>query len=127
MKKLGKRLFIIIIVGAVLYGAYFLFMKPNGFVSSSAVSESFFSSLSESDVCENHFNSETTDLCTVVVDELDGKTVVVDDVVTSGSETTVTLTVDAVEISFVITCITQEPSGLRGILTNEYYLIDTIK
>lgn len=126
MKKLLKRVLIIVGIIGILYLAYMFLVMPNGFISQQAVVASFVNNIEETNVCDEHFNTETTTLCETLQTEFEGKAVEFKSGQVNSSGMNITLLVDETEIEFEVTFTPYEPSGLRKFLNDEYYLIDTI-
>ena len=126
MKKLFKRVMILGIVSAVLYGGYFFLVKPNGYTDRSKLVNDFVNSMDVSGSCDEYFNSETVDLCEEFIDELDGKDVVFDSGVMRTGKLEATFLIDDTEVDFVVVFEAYEPSGLRSYFDDYYYKIDYI-
>lgn len=126
MNKLLRIIVIVIILGGFLTGFYFLFMKPIGFVTQEAVVSSYINNL-DAENCETHFITEMQDVCTQFVTLLDGEDFEVVDITASTNTVDVTLKINEIEETFTFFVVTEEPGGLRGILTNNYYKIDHIE
>lgn len=127
MKKFGKRLIIIAIIGVVLYGAYFFFVRPKGFTSRSELAEAYFTNLSDAEACDTYFNPETISFCNTFRAAFSGQTVVVDAVSETASSVTVTISIGDSTDTFTVRFISESVTGLRGFLNPNYYYIDTIE
>jgi len=112
MKKNLKRLGILGLVVGVLYIGYLFFIMPNGFTTQEGVVASFITNIDSSSACEEHFNKETTDLCEVLQENLDGTDVVFK----SGRKTSdgmdIVLTIGENDIDFTVTFLEYSPSRL---------------
>lgn len=126
MNKLLRIIVITIIIGGFLAGFYFLFMRPIGFVTQEAVVSSYINNLDEEN-CETHFVIEMQDVCSQFVTLLDGEEFEVIEIVESSNTVDVTLKINEIEETFTFFVVTEEPGGLRGILTSNYYKIDHIE
>ena len=124
MKKIGKIFLIIVIVGAVLYGAFMVFVNPGGFVDKSTLTNSYIDNLTKTGVCADHFNEETQAHCDSMTDLLKGHTVVVVSAIVSGENINLTITVDSAEMSFVVSFVEVEVTGLKSTFNKTYFLID---
>lgn len=127
MKKFGKRLLILIILGGLLYGGYYFFVRPTGYTSQVELAQTFFTELDRTDACEMYFNPETESFCTTFQTLFEGETYAVDSVTESASGVTVTISDGGSTASFDVTFIAEPVTGLRGVFHNQYYLIDTIE
>jgi hypothetical protein len=127
MKKLAKRLGIVVLVLGVLYLVYLLFIMPNGFTDREDLATSFIENLADDNACEDYFNSETISICETFQTSLEGHTVEVTNTSMVQGVMDVTLLVDDAEVHFDFYFESYAPSGLRGVLTDEYYLIDSIR
>ena len=127
MKKLGRRLLILLIIGGVLYGAYYFFVRPTGFTSKSELARSYFTSIHEPTVCEDHFQVETVSFCETFASLFDGETLVIDSVTETSQTANVTITIDDTTETFEVSFIRTTVTGLRGFLNGYTYTIDTIQ
>lgn len=126
MKKLGKRLGIVIIIGVVLYGVYMLFVIPNGYVSEEEALNAFFDGISGETICEDTWNESTLAVCDSLVSQLEGHVIEVIDITKTSTGADIELLVDDVTIEFTATFYEYEPSGLRSFTSDTYYLIESI-
>lgn len=127
MKKKLVRVLIVIIVIGVLAWAGLTFLLPGGFNSETAVVQSFLDNQASEDVCEEHFNPETLQICEAFVDGLDGVTYTVDSTVKLGSEVIVTISVGSTSESFTFTFIEEESTVNIPLISSSTYKIDTIE
>ncbi len=126
MSKLFKPLLVIVVLGALVFAFYYLLMRPAGFTTEESVVEAFLADLDESN-CEDYFIEETQDVCIQFVSLLEGEVVAITDVTNSGGTVTVDLTINDLEVTFVFEVVSVSPTGLKGILTKNYYYIDTVQ
>ena len=127
MKKAGKRLLILAIIGVILYGAYFFLARPTGFTDRRALVESYFTNIASSSVCSDHFNPETVSYCESYSALYDGQTVTIDSLTQTATTVNVTISINGNTDTSVVTFITEPLTGIRGFLHNQYYLIDDIQ
>ena len=127
MKKFGRFLLVIIILGALGYGFYMLFVMPKGFVKKEDILTSFISNVGQANVCEEHYNPETYSNCEAIVAGLTGESVAITDLSAFGSEVTMTLTIGDTDEDFTVTFIEEEVTGLSGFFNSKYYYIDIIE
>lgn len=127
MKKIARFFLIVAILAGVLFLAYFFFLRADGFTDREQLVTDYLTNLEVETNCNDYFNPETMSACDNFTTTLDGKTVEIISVEEVGSDVDATIEVDGIEIPFTFTFYEYEPSGLRGILNNEYYLIDTIR
>ncbi|MEC9485800.1 MAG: hypothetical protein UMR38_08055 [Candidatus Izemoplasma sp.] len=129
LKKIIKRVFILLIIGGALYGFYAYASTPAGFISKDTLVESYFTSLDETTVCDRHFNEETQTVCDVIKAELENETITVSEIVDiSGSDAVeVTLASDGHSETFIVSFKTVNESGIKGLIHDQYYIIDTIQ
>lgn len=125
MNKLLRFFIIIIILGVLLGGFYYLFMRPAHYTDQNILVTAYLSDF-DNEHCNRYFIEETEDICINFNDLLVDQEFTVSDVSSTGNEVTVTLTLNDVETTFTFLIETVEVTGLRGILTEEYYFIDTI-
>lgn len=125
MNKIFKSIVIVVVVGGFLFGFYYLFMRPTGFTTQEDVVSSFVESMNETD-CSIHFTEETTDICTTFVGLFDDVAFTTTNMEAGTTSVDVTFVVGDVEEVFTFHVVVVEPSGLRGILTKYYYLIDYV-
>ena len=126
MKKLGRRLLILVIIGGVLYGAYFFFVRPTGFTSKSTLAREYFTNIHETDACETYFQEETQDYCDTFSALFDGQTLTIGAVTETAQTANVTITVGDNSETFTVRFVSEPVGGLRGFLNSTYYKIDTI-
>ena len=127
MKKFGKILLIIVVIGGVLYGSYMFFLMPKGFVSETEVTQSFLDNIKTTTVCEEHFNPETISLCETFTTGLADSEIIVVSIVKLGDTMHVTLSVGDTSESFVFSFLEIDNSGVNGFLNKTYYKIDLIE
>ena len=126
MKKVGRLLIIIIVLGAIGYGFYMIFVMPKGFVNKEDLAQSYFENISSSTLCEKHYSPETLSNCEEVKQSFSGETITVSNVSSFGDTVTVTITLGDNDETFDVTFIKEDNSGIKAIFNKAYYFIDTI-
>lgn len=126
LKKLRNLLIIVVVLGAIGYVAFLVFVNPAGFVNKEDLINSYFDNIASDTVCDDHFNSETTDYCTTFKSLIDQKTVEVSSLTPSGTSYVAVVLVDGVEIEFTFTFNEVTVTGIKSILNKTYYEIDFI-
>lgn len=127
MKRFGRRLLILLILGGLLYGGYYFLIRPTGFTSQEELTTAFFENMNSNDACDTYFNPETKTFCATFVTLFDGEEIAVDSVLETANGVTVTISNDGTTATFEVTFIAESVEGVRGVFHNRYYLIDTIK
>ena len=126
MKKLGKIVLILAIVGGLVYAGILVFVNPAGFVNKEDLTKSYITNIATTDVCETHFNTETQSACEIFKDSLSGHTVSVVSTTVSGENVVLVLDIDGTQGTFTVLFVEEEVTGLKGILNKYYYYIDVI-
>ena len=124
--KLRKIFIILIILAGLGYSVYFIFIIPAGFNDKETLVESYFENIRSSDVCDEHFNSESEVYCLGFTDLMDGKTLVISDLGPNGDNLTLNIVVDDVDMEFTVSFVEIEVSGVKSFMNKTYYLIDII-
>lgn len=127
MKKLGKRLLIVAIIGGLLYLGYLFFVMPSGYTDRAQLTEDFFTNMNASDACDTYFNPETTSHCASFVALFEGETLTVEDTVPTSRTVTVTVDVGGNTASFEVSFVEEEVTGIKGFFNPVYYKIDIIQ
>lgn len=127
MKKAGKRLLILAIIGAVLYGAYFIFARPTGYTDKRTLVESYVANIGANTDCTEYFDPETIGYCETFSALFEGQTVTIESMTQTSQTVNVTLDVGGNTDSFAITFTSESLTGIRGIIHGQYYLIDIIE
>lgn len=127
MKRLGKRILILIVLGGVLYGGYFFLVRPTGFTSQEELASTFFEDMNSSNACETNFHPETISFCATFVTLFAGEQVVIDSVTKTAEGVTVVVSNNGTIASFDVTFIAETVDGVRGVFHSRYYLIDIIQ
>ena len=127
MKKLGRRLLILLIIGGVLYGGYYFFVRPTGYTSKSELARTFFTEIHQNDACSSYFQEETQAFCDGFVELFEGETLTIGAVTETAQTAKVTVTVNGNSDTFEVFFVRETVTGIRGFLTNYYYKIDTIQ
>lgn len=127
MKKLGRRLLILIIIGGVLYGGYYFFVRPTGYTSKSELARTFFTEIHQNDACSSYFQEETQSFCENFTLLFEGETLTIGTVTETAQTAKVTITIDGNTETFEVSFVQETVTGIRGFLNNYYYKIDTIQ
>lgn len=127
MKKIGRFFIIILVLGAIGYGFYMIFVMPKGFVNKENLAQSYFENISSSRLCEEYYNPETLSNCETIKAQFSGETLIVSNISSFGDTVTITLTIGESDETFDVTFIEEENSGLKGIFNKKYYYIDIIE
>jgi hypothetical protein len=127
MKKLGKRLLIVLIIVAVLYGGYMIFINPSGYTDKEKLATDFFENIDNANACTTYFAEETTDYCESFVALFDGETITVEDTRSTSSGVTVTISIDGNEDDFLVTFIAEVVTVIKVFFNSRYYYIDVIQ
>lgn len=125
MNKFFKLILTIIILLGLAATFYFLFMRPSGFTDQETLVSEYLINI-DSEKCDTYFIEETQDICINFSDLLSEQVYTVDSLESSANEVTVTFTLNDVETTFIFVITTEEVTGIKGILTDKYYYIDTI-
>jgi hypothetical protein len=126
MAKLGKRLFIIVIIGVVLYVVYLFGVMPSENNSPVTLTTSFLDNITDDGVCESHFNPNTLSLCETFQTTM-GSTTFTHSEVASGEEVVATITVGTNEETFTFSFIEEENTSLNRFFNPTIYFIDIIE
>lgn len=127
MKRWGRRLLVLLILGGIGYGSWFLFLRPTGFTNQVELTEHFFTFAANDGICEETFDAETMALCESFRPQLAQHSYTIESVRSFGSQVTITLTSDAGDVSFTVTFQETPTTGVRRYLHPVYYTIDTIE
>ena len=125
MNKILRFFVIIIILGVLAGGFYYLFMRPIHYTDQELLVTDFMNSLN-SEECDDYFMEETQDICITFSDLLVDAEFTLDNVESNGDIVTITIIVNEIPTEFVFIIEEVEVTGLRGFLTEKYYFIDTI-
>ena len=127
MKKKIRVGFIFVVILGLGYITYTIVLKPSVFNAPLTLVEDYLSNLSDPEICESHFNTETTEVCTVFTEALKSEEVTVTQIVASGNIVVVELSVSTTISEFTFTLKEEETGGIRGFIHKQKYLIDTIE
>ncbi|AIO19315.1 hypothetical protein KQ51_01439 [Candidatus Izimaplasma bacterium HR1] len=126
MSKILKIGGIIAAVAAVVYLFFIFFVSPAAANDPETQTVSYFDNITEDDVCEKHFNSETVSFCEVFKTNLEDK-IFTYELVSSGSNIVATITIDDVSDDFTVSFIVEANTGISGFFHSSNYYIDTIE
>lgn len=124
MNKILPLIVVLAVLGGIGAGVYFLFMQPTGYTDSKSVVTAFMNDM-DSTNCDAFFMEETIDICTNLTDVFEDVEFTINSIEASSNEVTVTITINEVETSLIFTTIAVEVTGLQGVLTDNYFYIDT--
>lgn len=127
MKKFGKRLIVVAVIGGLLYLGYLLFVMPSGYTERDQLAEDFFLNMNAADACDTYFNPETVSHCASFVTLFDGETLTVEDTVPTSRTVIVTVDVGGNTASFEVSFVEEEVGGIKGFFNPVYYKIDIIQ
>lgn len=127
MKKGLKVVLILVGISGILYLAYTFLLKPTEMNHPVNLTESFFTNLEDPNSCTDYFNSETISHCTEFKSIITNIDYTVSDIRYTNGVVIVDLVVGDQSDSFSVSFIRIEETGLRGILNNYSYKIDTIE
>ena len=101
-----------------------IFVMPAGYVNKTDVVNGYINNLNSIDVCEEHFNEETQNHCTSMTNLLKDHVVVVTDQQVVGDTIVVSLTVDGIVMTFEVSFVAVEVTGVKRFFNKVYYYID---
>ena len=126
-----KKFLIIIIVLGILggggYVGYNYLSTPTGFTSKEEVVESFFANLSNTDVCDTHYDDLTAENCAHIVSLLKDDTIVITNTSVIGGDMNVSVTINGNAGTFVVNFVTEPQTGFKARFNPEYYKISFIE
>lgn len=127
MKKFGKFVLIILIIGAVLYGSFMIFVNPSGYTNTEDLTRDFFTNIHSNSACSTYFNPETEEFCDTFTALFDGETIVIDSLSRTNRSVSVTISVDGNSDSFEVTFVEIPVTGIKRFFNSSYYKIDIIE
>lgn len=101
-----------------------IFVIPAGYVSKTDVVNGYITNLNSADVCEKHFNEETQDHCASMTGLLKDHVVLVTSQAIVGETIIVSLTVDGIAMTFEVSFVAVEVTGVKSFFNKTYYYID---
>lgn len=126
MKKKLRLIGVVLASLVLLYLIFTVFLGPDGFTKKEDLVRSYISSISDTNVCIEHFNEETTDSCTFFSNALSDEEISIESISITGDEAIVVLSVNENFTTFSFIFISSEVTGVKGMLYTNYYLIDYI-
>lgn len=126
MRKLGKFLLVIVVLGGIGYGVFTFFLSPTVNNDKLTLTASFLDNITDATVCESHFNPNTISLCESFQTTM-GSTSFTHTEVAAGSNVVSTITISGNDESFTFSFIEEENTGLGAFLNATNYYIDLIE
>ena len=126
IKKFLRFIIIIVVIGALGYGGFLVFVNPAGFTDKEELINSYFENITSESLCEDHFNTETEDFCINFQTLIEDKTIVVTSLISNGSGYRVQALIDDEETEFDFTFEEIEVTGLKAFMNSKYFKIDLI-
>jgi hypothetical protein len=127
LKKGLKRITRLIVIIAVIFLFYKLFLTPQGYTSDVKLAKDFFQNLQTSTACDTYFLDETKDLCESFQSMMDGQTYEITGVVSMNQTVLVTISNDDLSVTFTVHFARINASGPSHYLYPYYYLIDHVE
>ncbi len=121
MNKIGVIVIILLVIGGLAAGFYFLFMTPSGYTDPELLVNDYLNNLED---CDTYYIEDTLDICEHFSDAFSEIEYTVDNV-SYDDFVTVTLTINETETTFIFILEETEVEGLEGILNDTYYKIKT--
>ena len=129
MSKMLKLIGIIAFIGALGYVFFLFFVSPGVENDKVTLTKDFMDNISDTTICDTHFNPETKSICTTFRDTFKDETDLEYSLVTVGDVVRITFT-DAVtenEIDFEFTFLEETNTGISGFFHSTNYKIDLIE
>jgi len=126
MNKFFKIAIFLVVIAGLGYGFVLLFVSPDIDNSKTTLTASYFDNITDTNVCSEHFNTETVSFCETFTAGLSTSTFTHSESLV-GENIAVTITIGDNEDIFIVSFIEEANPGISGFFHKTNYKIDTIQ